>query len=81
LTDCAVVRTPHGSLTVKKRGKTDTARRSSKNSIYEPLSINYKKTLPHPITSILFSLKTLEEEKKIIAAKNQKIISLFEEET
>jgi hypothetical protein len=27
-------------LTVKKRGKKDTARRSSKNSIYEPLSIN-----------------------------------------
>jgi hypothetical protein len=27
-------------LTVKKRGKKDTASRSSKNSIYEPLSIN-----------------------------------------
>jgi len=67
-------------LTVKKRGKTDTARRSSKNSIYEPLSINYKKNYPTLLLLSFFSLKTLEE-KKIIAAKNQKIISLFEEET
>jgi len=56
-------------LTVKKRGKTNTARRSSKNSIYEPLSINYKQkhTTP-PLTSILsfFSLKISWRWKKII---------------
>jgi hypothetical protein len=76
-----VVLTPLGSLTVKKRGKTDTARRSSKNSIYEPLSINYKKNTTPPYYFYPFFLSKLLKKKKIIAAKNQKIISLFEEET
>lgn len=40
-----------------------------------------KKHYPTLLLLSFFSLKTLEEEKKIIAAKNQKIISLFEEET
>jgi len=39
-----------------------------------------KKHYPTLLLLSFFSLKTLEE-KKIIAAKNQKIISLFEEET
>jgi len=68
-------------LTVKKRGKTNTARRSSKNSIYKPLSINYKKSPPLLLFYLIFLSKFLEDEKNIIAAKNQKIISLFEEET
>jgi hypothetical protein len=43
-------------LTVKKRGKTNTARRSSKNSIYEPLSINYKQKTYNPSPLLLYSL-------------------------
>lgn len=69
-------------LTVKIKGKNRYSKtQQQKFHLWASFYKLQKKTLPHPITSILFSLKTLEEEKKIIAAKNQKIISLFEEET
>jgi hypothetical protein len=55
-----------------KGKKTNTARRSSKNSIYEPLSINYKKnTTPPYYFYPFFSLKTLEE-KKLLQPKTKK---------
>merc|ERR1711874_784522 len=45
---------------------------AARNSIYEPLSINYKKNTTPPYYFYPFFLSKLLKKKKIIAAKNQK---------